>query len=325
MKRLDDLFKIHRARSGIFTDYEPGDVAYVGNGLTNNAVAGFVHPRRGDKIFNFRGIAVSAFCEATVQVPPFIGCGRAGNGMTLLEPKSEMSAAQLAYIAAYINLTVRWRFSWYRQTTANRIRPLMVPEQLPSQSLPFDVTAELPGTTPEQQPQWAVSLTRFEVGSLYDLAPGEYHSLAALGDGPVPVVSCGDDNNGISAYCNVVDHLHQGHLTIAFNGMNTLTAKYHPYQFAAKDDVAVCSPRVAMQITTELFISVMLNRERWRYSYFRKCFIDKLERVKILLPTTPEGILDEDTIARVIQATPYWTFLSARLAAQAVRVCGRPL
>src|SRR5947209_7010968 len=117
MKTIDSLFNLHRARSGLFSEYGKGDVAYVGNGLADNAVVGFVTPLEGDKVFPFTGIAVSAFCEATVQTPPFIACGRAGNGLSVLQPKSPMRTAQLAYIAAYINRALRWRFNWYRQTT----------------------------------------------------------------------------------------------------------------------------------------------------------------------------------------------------------------
>ena len=74
-KRIDDLFHLHRARSDIFTRYEAGAVPYVGNGLSDNGVIGLVKPLSGDKVFDFTGIALSAFCEASVQVPPFIACG----------------------------------------------------------------------------------------------------------------------------------------------------------------------------------------------------------------------------------------------------------
>ena len=84
MKRIDKLFRLHRAKSDIFDKYATGDVPYVGNGLSDNAVVGLVKPFPTDKIFDFKAIAVSAFCEATVQIPPFIACGRAGNGLVVL-------------------------------------------------------------------------------------------------------------------------------------------------------------------------------------------------------------------------------------------------
>ena len=73
MKRIDELFVVHRARSRLFRDYEVGKVPYVGNSMSNNAVIGFVMPLPNDKVFNFRGIAMSAFCEATVQTASICG------------------------------------------------------------------------------------------------------------------------------------------------------------------------------------------------------------------------------------------------------------
>jgi hypothetical protein len=108
------------------------------------------------------------------------------------------------------------------------------------------------------------------------------------------------------------EHIHSHRLTIAFNGMNTLTAKYHPYPFATKDDVAICETRQPLRLSTEVFIQLMLNRERWRYSYFRKCYVDKLRRFTIALPLR-DGQLDEDTMETILAAHPYWQFLKTRL------------
>ena len=63
MKRIDQVFNLHRAKSDLFSKYKPGPVAYVGNGLSDNAVVGLVTPLPGDKVFKFAGIAVSAFCH----------------------------------------------------------------------------------------------------------------------------------------------------------------------------------------------------------------------------------------------------------------------
>ena len=101
-------------------------------------------------------------------------------------------------------------------------------------------------------------------------------------------------------------------LTIAFNGMNTLTAKYHPYRFAAKDDVAICLPKQALWVTTHLFVQAILNRERWRYSFYRKCYVDKLRRFEVLLPSK-RGKVDEDGIQKAVEAAPYWEYLKERL------------
>jgi type I restriction enzyme M protein len=71
-----------------------------------------------------------------------------------------------------------------------------------------------------------------------------------------------------------------------------------------------------------MFIQAMLNRERWRYSYYRKCYMEKLNRVKVLLPTKNNDI-DEDAIRSIVTAAPYWTFIESHIPA--VDVTAAPL
>lgn len=313
MKRIDQHFNLHRAKSDLFSKYTPGDVPYVGNGLSDNAVVGLVTPREDDTVFQFTGIVVSAFCEATVQTPPFIGCGRAGNGIVVLEPKKAMSIGQLAYVTAYINKAVRWRFSWYWQTTATRLARLLIPSTIPD--APFPVRDYMPAMGQPGKHGVKVNFKRFALGDIFDLEPGDYHSVGHLPAGDTPVVSCGDLDNGVCGYFDIKKHVYDHKLTIAFNGA-TLSAKYHPYRFAAKDDVAVCSPKKPLRLTTLIFLQVMLRREQWRFSYYRKCYKDKLVRVTVPMPVDRRGGIDEDAIERVMQTSPYWDYLSTRLHPQ---------
>ena len=103
MPRIEEVFIPHTAKSSGFRSYQSGMVAFVTNGFRFNGVLGFVKPRPKDRVFDFLGIVLSAFCEATVQMPPFIGRGNGGSGLIVLEPKSRMGAGDLGYIAAHIN------------------------------------------------------------------------------------------------------------------------------------------------------------------------------------------------------------------------------
>jgi len=158
---------------------------------------------------------------------------------------------------------------------------------------------------------YKLQLRRFSLGEIFELKPGAYHSLADIPSGKVPVISCGDEDNGLCGYFKIDAHIYDHKLTIAFNGA-TLSAKYHPYKFAAKDDVAVCFPKKPLRLTTLLFIQIMLRREQWRFSYYRKCFREKLERVTVPLPSK-DGQIDEPGIEAVMKSSPYWDFLKKRL------------
>lgn len=311
MKRLDTLFIVHRAKSSLLSQYDPGDVPYVRNGLSDNGVRALVTPLKTDRVFTFRAIVVSAFCEATVQVPPFIACSRSGNGLVVLEPRVPMTIAEMAYYAAYLNTSVQWRFSWYRKITADRMKRIMLPDAISDQAV-FDVSQHIPPTVEGSRDLPSMQFQPFALGALYTLKPGDYHRLTVLPKGQIPVVSCGDTNNGVCGYFAVSpDHIYRDKMTIAFNG-STLAAKYHPYDFAAKDDVAICFPRQPLRLTTELFIQVMVEQERWRFSYYRKCYRQKLEQTTIQMPVK-QGQLDEEGMQEVIQGTPYWEFLKKHL------------
>jgi len=307
MKSIEELFIVHHAKSGAYSEYESGEVAYLTNGFTNNAVVGYVTPNAKDKVFKFLALVVSAFCEATVQSPPFIAYGAAGTSLVVLEPRSPMTAGQLAYFAAYINRVHRWRFSWYRRSIPDRVRNLQIPESAPT-DISYDVKGAIPAGAEGTRPEWVADYETIPLGEIFNLKSGEHHSLAELLPGTTPVVSCGNENNGIAGYYDApAEYSHA--LTIALNGA-TLAAKYHPYPFAAKDDVAIGEPRSKLRLTTLLFIQVMLNRERWRYSYYRKCYMNKLPRFEVLLPVKL-GVIDEDLIESLVSTAPYWEYLKS--------------
>jgi len=187
-----------------------------------------------------------------------------------------------------------------------------VPDETP---IRYQVSDFIPAMTHQNPPAWTPHFRPFALDKLFDLTPGDFHNASDLPRGEIPLISCGDADNGIAAFVSVPpENIYHGRLTIAFNGMNTLTTKFHFYNFAAKDDVAICVPKKPLRLTTLVFVQLMMNRERWRYSYYRKCFMDKLRRQSVMLPEKG-GSVDEDLIELLLEATTYWSALKSRLAA----------
>ncbi|MDO8682476.1 MAG: hypothetical protein Q7N50_03225 [Armatimonadota bacterium] len=135
---------------------------------------------------------------------------------------------------------------------------------------------------------------------LFLVKSGDIHALSEVEpDGDVPVIACGDTGHGFVGFFNVpVERRHRASLTVAYNGSWPLLSKFHPYEFAAKDDVAILTPRHAMRHTTLFYIAAVLNTMTWRYSYYRHCYRDKVKKTIITVPMTEANELDEDAIAR---------------------------
>lgn len=139
--------------------------------------------------------------------------------------------------------------------------------------------------------------------------------MAQLSEGDVPVVTCTEEGAGVlEAHDVPAHHVYRDALTIAYNG-TPLTTKMHPYRFAAKDDVAVAVPKADHSPEVLLFVQMMLNSERWRFSYYRKCFHAKLVRTSVPLPVRSDGQLDTGFMQSFVRSRPHWWFLARRLSA----------
>lgn len=305
METVDSLFWVKRGEGGYVESYaETGPTPLVSARTDNNGVAAFVEgsPRFKAPAITIERVGGTAF----VQLLDFL---TVPDDISVLIPKKEMDVESLYVVASIINNS-KWRFSYSRKLTPSRMKKIEVPLEAFSSFKLKKLRDILPRGRNEGVGIERISIKygEFKVGSLFDLHSGDYHKSASLPPGDTPIVSCGDSDNGISEYRSVPDDkTYAQKLTIAYNGMNTLTTKYHPYEFGTKDDVAVAFPKLPFKLSTLIFIQFTLNKERWRFSYYRKCFNEKLRNLRIKLPADKDGQIDEGTIEKVVTSTTYWS------------------
>ena len=137
---------------------------------------------------------------------------------------------------------------------------------------------------------------------------GTYHKSKELNEGETPLISCSTINNGAEGYFEIPDeNIHTKALTIASDG-SPLTSFYHYYPFTAKDNVLIAIPKDEYKFTTNLFFSTQLNRLKWRFSYGRKCYKNKVPKIKIFLPYKNDK-LDEEYIEYLFKTSKTWNLL----------------
>lgn len=135
---------------------------------------------------------------------------------------------------------------------------------------------------------------------------GPYHVHGNLLEGDIPLVSTTTQNNGIVGYYDIPHkRIFQNAITVASDG-TPLTSFYQPYKFTAKDNVIIFKVPKDMRLTTIFYIIMELNRIRWRFSYGRKCYMNKIDKVKIVLPYNDKDKIDDDYIESLMKSFLGW-------------------
>jgi len=317
MNSLTKHFDIITAHSKAFSDYSEGKVAFISNGFYNNGILGYVDSYGKDKVFTELAICVSAFCEATVQKPPFLPRGNGGSGLTVLVPKQSMTYDELLNYAGFINTFIKWRYSYGRMVNKDRLVKEYLPENIKFRNLFAEKTPYLiPNEKNEALKVTKLILLDFPITKLFTLEHGDFHSLNELDDGQYPTVSRVEYNNGIVGYYNKPeDALIYQPLTLT---VSTVTGDCFVQidEYIATDNVVVLTPIDDLKSTTLFFISLLINKEKWRWMYGRQCYKTKFSSTIIKLPVNSKGELDETLIKQIVVSRWGWKFINSYLTRQ---------
>lgn len=242
------------------------------------------------------------------------------DNVLLCIPKQNIKFTTILYAIACLNRE-RWRYSYGRKCYENKKNKLLIPfpitsngiidEKLIKSIIKIKIKDYLPQQNIEKEkPLSKINFGLMPITSLFHIESGDFHNAYELPDGEIPLVSCGEKNNGIIRGCDVPpDKIYKNMLTIAYNG-HPLTTTFHSYPFATKDDVAICIPNRELKTTTLIYFQYAINRQKWRYSYGRKCFKSKLLHLKIQIPMNKNNDVDEEVIEKIVKNTTYWNYLS---------------
>lgn len=297
--RIHEIFDIKNAKSKGYETYEKGHTPFVSNGTYNNGVLGFVKPNKGDRVFLKSGICVSSFCEATVHNPPFLPRGNGGSGLIVLLPKAPLSLESLYYYAAQIN-THKWRFSFGRMVTSERIKNLELEENKINISINKEINRLLPQTKIKARPKINSLFKKVRLVDYCTIEKKTAKPINQMLSGPTPYVSTTSKNNGILDYVADPPIFSPKCITVALNG-SVGEAFYQFDDFITSGDNAVLRPKGFTDPYLLFYIAYEIRRQKWRYNYYRKLTLAKLRKMEIYLPFKESGLLDFNFIKSVFQ------------------------
>ena len=150
----------------------------------------------------------------------------------------------------------------------------------------------------------------FRYDEIFDIKSFHGDTLQDLEEGNIPYISATEDNNGVNGYIDSDIFCEGNKITVSRNG-SVGVSFYQPNKFyPSPDDVRIfalkdflLTPYIAM------FLCVLIEKEKYRYTYGRKFGTNRMKASLIKLPVTPEGLPDwqymEDFIKdRIIPQLP---------------------
>lgn len=121
-------------------------------------------------------------------------------------------------------------------------------------------------------------------------------------EGGIPFITTSEVHNGISCFVSketVKKVYPAGLITVSANG-GAGAAFWHPYEFAASQDVHVLFLKSEYESDSfAVFLCAAINAQSWRFGYFRKLSASHLANMRILVPVDSYNRIDMSAVLKI--------------------------
>ena len=146
---------------------------------------------------------------------------------------------------------------------------------------------------------------RLDDKRLFEIASSKDSNLLESGQGRVPYISSSQLNNGVSGFVDEPPSHPSNTITVARNG-SICSAFYQTVDYCASpDDVRILIPKFPMNRFTGIFLTVLIEMEKFRYAYGRKFGTKRMKETFIKLPVKVNQEPDWEWIENYIKSLPY--------------------
>lgn len=282
-----------------------GVVCFVSRTENNNGVSAFVKKVEDVKPISAGTLTVAGGGSvlATFLQPYEYYSGR---DLFYLTPKRKMSEREMIYYSICIKRN-KYRYSYNRQANKT-LRDLFIPAKVPDEFLKLKID-EL-SSKPESNKKFYLSDRKWEwfnLGDLFNFEKGERLTRLDRTEGDIPLITAGENNNGVSEYISLENFkdkkkLFENKITIDM----FFNVFYHDYKYFSDDNIHTLIPiNFELRKFNSLFLVTILSKLKYKYAYGRQVRLMRLPFEKIKLPIDKKGNPDWQFMEDYIKSLPY--------------------
>ena len=311
--RLSDLFDVDYGTKFDLKQMQqtgaddPDGISFVSRSRQNLGVAAYVKPYKGRPPLHADLITValggSYLLSAFVQERPFY----TAQNVAVLTPKADMPFREKLFYCLCLTKN-RFRYSAFGREANRTLSAIEVPTAMPAS---FEgISLRTGSISPESAVPASLELTatgwkEFKLSDLFDISGTQTTTLTALqasGNGAYPYITTQAKNNAVGGF---YDHTTEKGNVLVIDSAVLGYCSYQRADFSASDHVEKLTPRFSMNQYMALFLTTVMNLERYRYSYGRKASQQRIRQSNVRLPATEDGRPDWQFMEKFIKAMPY--------------------
>jgi len=309
--KVSDLFELKQGNGFELINMQENalsDINFVSRTSNNNGVVAKVDRIIEQKPFEAGLITVAlggSVLSTFVQVKPFY----TGFHIMVLKPKKEMKLNEKLYYAMCINKNA-YKYGYGRQANKT-LKDIIIPDEIPQKiintPIKFDIlkTKNLNNMNKLDIKCWK----KFTIKELFDvvLSKGDIQ-LDSSRIGDIPLVSSGEQNNGIIGY---IDEFGDGKAQIFSRNKITVDMFLNPFYqdipfFASSHGrVNILIPKFELTKNIALFICTVIKCQKFKFSYGRAVYSKVIEKLEVELPYDNNGNPNWQYIERYMEILPY--------------------
>jgi restriction endonuclease S subunit len=296
------------------TELSADGINFVSRSSRNLGIEGKVKIFKNYKPFNSGLITVTLggtyLLSAFIQPEQFY----TGQNIKVLEPINDLSFNEKLFYCLCITKN-RFKYSTHGREANVTLDNLLVPEisEIPR----WVYTTQLEDAfdpKPLTNVKSDIELSKWrqhKLDDLFEIGKGQETINKCKIGGEFPLISAIAHNNGIYGYFEGQKALNpKNTMTIVMNGNSTGATFFQRTPYYATSDMMVLIPKFQINEPIALFISTIIKREAYRFSYGRKWTKERMKKSEILLPTLPNGSVDFNFINRFMNGMPYSSFFA---------------
>lgn len=228
-----------------------------------------------------------------------------GRDLFILSPKEFMTKNEML-LYSYIIEANKYKYNYGRQSNKT-FRDLMLPElsELKEINLnninpdfKFNKSAEQNNTLRLNTNMWKWFKL---VPDIFHYSKGKRLTKADSIEGDIPLVTAGENNQGINRFVDNDMDIFSYCITIDMFGF----CVYRGYEFCCDDNILVLIPKDKISKYTMMFIVTLINQDQYKYAYGRQYRQKTLLKHKIKLPVDSKGDPDWQFMEDYIKSLPY--------------------